>query len=172
QRQFPTPNPQSPVPVSIAGVEFRPLASHADARGWLVELFRHDELDERLHPAMAYVSETLPGVARGPHEHVEQTDLFAFFGPGDFRITLWDARPASPTHGAQVVQVVGASAPMAVVVPPGVVHAYENVSDKPAWVFNAPNRLYAGWRGKEPVDEIRHENDAASVFRLDRIDTP
>ncbi len=160
-------SPQPPIPVPIAGVEFRPLRPHADARGWLIELFRHDELDERLHPAMAYVSETLPGVARGPHEHVEQTDLFAFFGPGDFRVTLWDGRPDSPTHGAKVVRTVGATQPMAVVVPPGVVHAYENVSEVPGWVFNAPNRLYAGWGRKEAVDEIRHEDDATSPFRLE-----
>lgn len=161
----PAPSPQSPDP--IQGVEFRPLARFTDARGWLMELFRHDELDPALHPAMAYVSESLPGVVRGPHEHREQTDLFAFFGPGDFRVTLWDARPDSPTNGVRIERIVGASQPMAVVIPPGVVHAYENISDQPGWVFNAPNRLYAGWGKQEPVDEIRHENDAASSYRLD-----
>lgn len=161
------PAPRVPHPSPIAGVELRPLHSHTDARGWLVELFRHDELDAALHPAMAYVSETLPGVARGPHEHREQTDLFAFFGPGDFRVTMWDHRADSPTRGAKLVQIVGASRPTAVVIPPGVVHAYENISDVSGWVFNAPNRLYAGWGRGEAVDEIRHENDPASPFRLD-----
>jgi dTDP-4-dehydrorhamnose 3,5-epimerase len=34
-------------------------------------------------------------------------------------------------------------------------------------VFNCPNRLYKGPGRKEPVDEIRHEDDAHSRFRLD-----
>ena len=35
------------------------------------------------------------------------------------------------------------------------------------WVFNAANRLYAGWLKQEPVDEIRHEKDANSPYQLD-----
>ena len=76
----------------MSGVTVRPLARHRDGRGWLIELFRCDELPEGYRPAMAYVSETLPGVVRGPHEHVEQADLFAFLGPGDFELHLWDRR--------------------------------------------------------------------------------
>ena len=41
---------------------------------------------------MTYVSQTLPGVTRGPHEHVDQTDGFAFMGPSDFKLVLWDTR--------------------------------------------------------------------------------
>lgn len=152
---------------SIDDVMFRPLKRFHDARGWLVELFREDELDEAVHPVMAYVSETLPGVARGPHEHVDQTDYFAFVGPGDFRLYLWDARPDSPTFENRLTIVVGESNAQAVVIPPGVVHAYKNISDKPGWVFNGPNRLYAGEGKKEPVDEIRHEDDPTGPFQLD-----
>jgi dTDP-4-dehydrorhamnose 3,5-epimerase len=54
-----------------------------------------------------------------------------------------------------------------VIVPPGVVHAYRNVGTIAGWVFNAPNRLYAGPGKREPVDEIRHENQAESLYRLD-----
>ena len=69
----------------IEGLLVQDLVLWRDERGWLGELFRSDELNPRLHPAMAYVSETLPGVVRGPHEHIEQTDYFAFIGPGDFQ---------------------------------------------------------------------------------------
>ena len=79
---------------AIADVLVRPLARHSDGRGWLVELYREDELADALHPVMAYVSQTQPGVARGPHEHVDQSDYFAFIGPGDFELLLWDTRPA------------------------------------------------------------------------------
>ena len=82
----------------IDGVTFRPLAPHKDHRGWLIELYREDELPAGQHPVMAYVSETLPGVARGPHEHVDQADYFAFVGPGEFLLYLWDARTASVTY--------------------------------------------------------------------------
>jgi dTDP-glucose 4,6-dehydratase len=153
----------------IDGVQFRPLQRRCDARGWLVELFRDDELDSSLHPAMAYVSETEPGIVRGPHEHAHQTDYFAFVGPGDFRVYLWDARPGSATYGATLTRNVGESNPSVLIVPPGVVHAYENISDRPAWVFNAPNRLYAGPGRCEPVDEIRHEDRPDSPYSMDRL---
>jgi dTDP-4-dehydrorhamnose 3,5-epimerase len=151
----------------IAGLIVRPLRLHRDGRGWLVELFRHDELEIALWPAMAYASMTLPGVSRGPHEHRDQSDGFAFFGPGDFRLYAWDARPESPTRGHRTALVVGASNPCAVWVPPGVVHAYRNISEEPGLVVNAPNRLYAGWDKAEPVDEIRHEEADPSAFPMD-----
>jgi dTDP-4-dehydrorhamnose 3,5-epimerase len=152
---------------SIEGVVFTPLLPHQDRRGWLVELYREDELSAEHHPVMAYVSETLPGVARGPHEHVDQTDYFAFVGPGEFVLYLWDARPDSPTRGHSIKAAVGQSNRQRVIVPPGVVHAYKNVGDVPGWVFNAPNRLYAGEGKRNAVDEIRHEEESNSPFRLD-----
>lgn len=152
----------------IEGVVFRQLAPHNDQRGWLIELFRKDELPATEHPVMAYVSETLPGVARGPHEHVFQTDYFAFIGPGDFLLYLWDARPNSPTFGHRIVAALGESNRQSVVVPPGVIHAYQNVGKTPGWVFNGPNQLYAGQGKRGPVDEIRHEDRPDNLFRLDR----
>ncbi len=77
-------------PGEIEGVLFKPLKQHADVRGWLIELFRDDEMPPEDQPRMGYVSETLPGVARGPHEHVEQSDYFLFLGPGDFKLYLWE----------------------------------------------------------------------------------
>lgn len=151
----------------IDGVLKKPLKQFDDARGWLIELFRQDEWPQEFWPQMAYVSETRPGIARGPHEHVDQADYFAFVGPGDFKLYLWDSRPASATRGHRQTMIVGQSSPHAVVIPAGVVHAYKNVSDLPGWVINLPNRLYAGPGRKEKVDEIRHEDQANSPFQLD-----
>jgi dTDP-4-dehydrorhamnose 3,5-epimerase len=151
----------------IEGVIWKPLRKFHDARGWLCELFRHDELAAEFHPAMAYISETEPGVARGPHEHVDQADCFCFLGPSSFKVYLWDNRRGSPTYGARQADVVGADKPMLLVIPAGVVHAYQNVGGVPGLVFNCPNRLYKGPGKKEPVDEVRHEDDPASPFRLD-----
>jgi dTDP-4-dehydrorhamnose 3,5-epimerase len=151
----------------IDGVVMRPLKHFHDSRGWLVELFRQDEVVQDHWPVMTYVSQTLPGVARGPHEHVDQTDGFAFLGPSDFKLFLWDTRAGSATQGHRTVVVVGASNPAAVWIPPGVVHAYRNIGDVPGLVFNAPNRLFAGWGKKEPIDEIRHEDAEPGKFPMD-----
>ncbi|MDP8239765.1 MAG: dTDP-4-dehydrorhamnose 3,5-epimerase family protein [Candidatus Hatepunaea meridiana] len=151
----------------IDGVEVKPLLRFEDGRGWLIELYREDEVQPLRHPVMAYVSQTLPGVTRGPHEHRNQTDYFAFIGPGDFKLYLWDARSDSPTAGKRQVLIVGESDNRSVIVPPGVVHAYKCISSTPGIVYNAPNQLYAGQNKTDEVDEIRHEDIADSPFMLD-----
>jgi dTDP-4-dehydrorhamnose 3,5-epimerase len=155
------------VEVKIAEVICSPLRPYTDSRGWLAEIFRQDDLAPEHFPAMAYVSVTNPGVGRGPHAHRDQTDLFCFYGPGDFRVTLWDNRADSPTFGIRQDFLLGESHPGVLIVPPGVVHGYKNVSDHPGFVCNFANRLYRGSGRSEAVDEIRFENDANSPFRLD-----
>jgi dTDP-4-dehydrorhamnose 3,5-epimerase len=150
----------------IDGVIWMPLRKFHDQRGWLCELFRHDELPIGFRPVMGYISLSEPGIARGPHEHVEQADFFCFLGPGNFQVYLWDNRPRSPTYRARQTEVVGVDRPMALIVPPGVVHAYKNVSDHPGLVLNCPNRLFKGRDRKAPVDEIRHEDAPDSPFQL------
>lgn len=147
----------------IEGVVIRKLTRHEDARGWLTELYRDDELPDGFSPTMCYLSLTHPGVARGPHEHANQTDGFAFIS-GRYRLHLWENRPGFPDR--QVQLEVGEHNPVFVTVPPGVVHAYRNIGDQDAFVVNLPNRLYKGWGKKEEVDEIRHENDPDSRFKL------
>lgn len=151
----------------IHDVTARPLRKFIDERGWLAELYRSDELGAEVMPVMAYISMTQPGVARGPHEHVDQTDYFCFIGPSNFKVYLWDRRPDSPTCGVRQTIYAGQDAPMMVIVPPGVVHAYRNVGGTDGIVFNGPNRLYAGEGKCCPVDEIRHEEAADSPYRLD-----
>jgi dTDP-4-dehydrorhamnose 3,5-epimerase len=63
------------------------------------------------------------------------------------------------------VYEVGENNPVFVIVPPGVVHAYQNIGAADAFVLNFPDRLYAGRGRKEPVDEIRYE-DVESEFQL------
>ena len=151
----------------IKDVVVRDLRKFNDRRGWLVELFRHDELADEFFPAMAYISSTNPGVARGPHEHVDQADLFCFIGPSNFKLRMWDNRPESETFKNVMTMIVGADDPKAVVVPKGVVHAYQNVGDIDGIVINCPNRLYMGEGRREQVDEIRHEDDPNTIFRMD-----
>ena len=146
----------------IEGVVITPFRKFVDERGWLAEIFRNDETDYRA--VMSYVSMTNPGVARGPHEHVEQSDLFCFFGR--FRLYLWDNRKGSATYGKKIVHD-GGEVPFIAVVPPGVVHAYRNIGDSGALVLNLPDRLYRGEGRSGQVDEIRYEDDPDSPFRID-----
>ncbi len=143
------------------------LKKFHDERGWLAELFRHDELAEEFYPAMSYISFTKPGIQRGPHEHVDQADLFCFIGPSTFNIKLWDNRQASPTFNNLMSLLVGENDPMAVVVPKGVVHGYKNVGTVDGMVINCPNRLYMGEGKRELIDEIRHEDDPETKFKMD-----
>lgn len=152
---------------AIDGVVIRPIVKHEDTRGWVTELYRADETQPDVMPVMTYVSVTKPGVARGPHAHVRQTDTFGFLGPGTFRLYLWDNRKGSPTFGKKQTVLVGENNKVIVVIPPGIVHGYRNVAKSDAWVINLPNRLYAGAGRREPVDDIRYENQAGGQFRME-----
>jgi len=153
----------------IEGVVIEKLIKFSDERGCLVEAFRIDDLTDNLQPIMSYVSYTRPGVARGPHEHKKQTDIFCFIGPGNFRIKLWDNRKESRAYGYYMEIIGGEDNPIRVIVPPGVVHGYKNISrEVDGMVLNYPDKLYRGWDRKEEVDEIRHE-DKEDEFYLDFI---
>jgi len=145
----------------VDGLEVRELAIYEDQRGWLGEIIRVDETN--LKPLMAYLSMTIPGTIRGPHEHREQTDYFCFLGR--FRLYLWDNRKTSVTYQEnRIIEI--SDIPTTAIVPPGIVHAYKNISSSNGLVINLPDKLYKG-RGKaEAVDEIRYENDLSSPFRI------
>lgn len=146
----------------IEGVLIKPMKQNTDSRGWLAELYRTDELDG-YSPVMSYISLTHPGIVRGPHEHIEQTDYFCFLG--SFTLYLWDNRKESPTYGNKMV--VENTAMMTSVVPPGVVHAYKNSGETDGMVINLPDKLFGGWGKKEKVDEVRYENNPESPFRIE-----
>lgn len=151
----------------IEGVVIRELKKHHDQRGWLVELFRHDEIPSGFHPVMSYVSLTKAGIARGPHEHKNQSDIMGFIGPATFRLYLWDNRPDSLTYRQKTTIDLGENNNAMVLIPAGVVHAYRNIGTIDGIVYNAPNRLYAGADRQGPVDEIRYEDDPGAPFKLD-----
>ena len=151
----------------IQDIVVYPLRKFVDERGWLCELFRHDEVAEEFYPAMAYISVTEPNTQRGPHEHVEQADLFCFLGASNFKLRLWDNRENSPTFRNVMTLFVGADNPQAIIVPKGVVHAYKNVGSEKGMVINCPNRLYMGAGKREEIDEIRHEDDPNTIFRME-----
>lgn len=152
----------------IEGVIIKKLVKFVDERGFLTETFRIDELPENLRPEMSYVSYTEPEISRGPHEHQFQTDIFSFIGPGNFLIKVWDNRKESPTYGRFMKFFGGIDNPLTVIIPPGVVHGYKNISKlERGMVLNYPDKLFMGCDKKEAIDEIRHEDDKNSPFSLE-----
>ncbi len=151
----------------IHDVVVKDMVKYLDERGWLTELYRSDEVSPAYLPVMAYISTTLPSVARGPHEHVAQADYFAFLGPSNFKVYLWDNRKDSPTFMVRQIVYAGEDSPRTLIIPPGIVHAYRNVGVHPGMVVNLPNTLFAGKGRRDPVDEVRHENDPGTIFLLD-----
>lgn len=146
----------------MEGLEVRKLNIYKDQRGWLGEIIREDETT--LTPLMTYISMTKPGVARGPHEHTEQTDYFCIIG--SFRLYFWDNRKTSTTYKEHKT-IDTSDIPTIAIVPPGIVHAYKNIGSREGFVINLPDRLYKG-RGKTaPVDEVRYENDPDSPYKIE-----
>ena len=148
----------------IDGVIIKKITKNEDSRGWLAEIYRQDEIDYK--SAMSYVSVTKPGIARGPHEHKFQADGFVFIGPGNFDLYLWDRRADSSTNGEHMKIQVGENNPVLVIVPPGVVHGYKNISGVDAWCINMPDKLYCGEGKSEEADEIRWEYDENSPYKI------
>ncbi len=160
--------PEQWIKGQIEGVITKKLVKHLDERGYLCETFRSDELPAELKPAMSYVSFTEPGIARGPHEHLEQTDIFVFVGPGNFKVKLWDNRLDSATYKNWMELYAGRDNLLLVTIPPGVVHGYKNIStNERGMVLNYPDRLFMGQCKQEKVDEVRHEDDPRSPFQID-----
>ena len=152
----------------IKGVLIKKITKYTDERGYLVETFREDTLPDRLKLVMCYVAFTKPGASRGPHEHLKQTDVTCFIGPGNFKIKLWDNRKKGKPYGSFMEITGGRDNPLLIMIPPGIVHGYKNISEDLGMVINYSDKLYKGWNKLEEVDEIRHE-DAKDDFYFDFI---
>ena len=153
------------ITTDISDVIVKSLEEFRDKRGWLTEIYRLDV--NHYQPCMGYVSYTRCADVRGPHEHIKQSDFFIFVGPGNFALYLWDNRPTSPSYKKFTKLIVGNTNKVSVLVPPGVVHGYKSISRKGSISINLPDRLYRGIDKKEDVDEIRHENDENSEFKIE-----
>jgi dTDP-4-dehydrorhamnose 3,5-epimerase len=151
----------------IEGVIIKKLVKFSDERGFLIEIFRKDNLPDILLPVMSLVSYTKPGIVRGPNEHSKQNDIFCFFGPGDFKIKLWDNRKKSKTYGNYMEFFAGKENQIVFTVPSGVVHGYKNISQsEDGMVISYADKLYKGWDKKEPVDKIRYDTGEPSPFKI------
>lgn len=143
---------------NIRGVVFKEINEFDDDRGWLVELFRRDELAQEHFPVMSYISMTKSDVIRGPHMHHSQTDNFCFIS-AEFELHLWLG-----SHHEKFI--LGENNKRSVIIPPMVVHAYKNISDKDGFVLNFPNKLFKGPGKRYPVDEVRYEDQIGTIYKI------
>ena len=74
----------------------RDLRKFNDGRGWLSELFRHDELTAEFFPAMAYTSSTKAGVTRG-RTSMSIRPIFLLF-PGAVKFQRYACGTIARTH--------------------------------------------------------------------------
>lgn len=138
-------DPLPPVsPALPEGVELRPLATHADDRGALTEVFRRT-----WRPDFAALQWNLvhsrAGTLRGVHVHRHHDDYLTVIS-GETLVGLRDLRRHSPTRGQGTLVTLTAASPAALFIPPGVAHGFLHVS--------ASIHLYAVSRFWDPTDEL------------------
>jgi len=124
----------------IEGVEIRPLATHADERGSLVEL-----IDERWNHgsrlSSAHCYTLRPGCAKGWNLHMDCEDRCAIV-EGEMALVLYDPRAGSTTYGEVSRIVLSGRQRCLVNVPPQVWHADHNIGTTDVVVINFPTTLY------------------------------
>src|SRR6185436_13204553 len=154
----------------LPGVRLEAVPVFGDGRGTVLELFRTDEVPAGYKPLMACCSWSHPGVSRGPHQHVGQDDYFTFAGPSNFTVYLWDDRPGSTKAAKGWIIHTGEQAPARIHVPRGVVHAYRNTGKVLGLVVTVTSLLFKGEGRRDPIDEIRHELNPDSPYRVPEND--
>jgi dTDP-4-dehydrorhamnose 3,5-epimerase len=123
------------------GVRLKPLTTHIDARGAVVELFDH-RWEWHAEPLVFAYSFTIrPGVVKGWNLHREHEDRYALL-QGEMELVLYDPRPDSPTCG-EICQIVLSERNRCLVnVPRNVWHADHNIGSTDVVVINFPTMAY------------------------------
>ena len=116
------------VDIGIEGAFLVPLTPHADDRGFLVEVFRHEWLGEVAGMVagmvQANLSRSRAGVLRGLHFHRRQSDYWCVLAGRAF-VGLFDLRAGSPTEGRKAELSLDAEGERtALYLPPGIAHGF------------------------------------------------
>lgn len=132
----------------INGVEIKKLTVYPDDRGFFAEIAKEGEAVWKDLKQLS-VTQTYPGVVKAFHWHKRQYDLW-FCAAGNIQAVLWDQREDSPTKGETQVVYMGERAPVALLIPPGVVHGYRVLGLTPATVTYFTTEAY---NPKDPDEE-------------------
>jgi dTDP-4-dehydrorhamnose 3,5-epimerase len=123
------------------GVRIKPLTTHTDARGSLMELFDARSSDDLDPIVFAYTFTIRPGVVKGWNLHREHEDRYVLLS-GVMELVLFDPRPESPTHGEVCRVVLSDQHRCQVNVPRNVWHADHNIGSTDVVVVNFPTQAY------------------------------
>ena len=138
----------------IDGVIIRNLSWNVDSRGRLSELCRESWWGAI---RQVYVTTARVGVVKDRdswHMHKRQTDRFICI-QGRIKLVLVDKRKYGATEN-QIMEIeLGEKEHKAVIIPPGVLHAFKNNGDTEAIIINCIDREY----NPESPDEFRIPND-------------
>lgn len=140
----------------IEGVKIKKLRVIPDERGRLMEMLRCDD-DLFIKFGQAYMTSAYPGVVKGWHYHMKQTDNFVVVR-GMMKVVLYDSREDSPTKGEVNEFFMGTHNPILLQIPPYVFHGFKCIGEEEALVVNFPTEPY----NYEEPDEYRvhpHDND-------------
>ena len=126
----------------ITGVKAKEVKNVPKENGFLTEIFRADwELDEGV-VGQVFQANLFPGAISAWHAHQFATDrLFAVSSL--MKVVLFDGREGSPTHRVINEFRIGLVRPTLIVVPPGVWHGVQNISQEPGCLINLVDRAYA-----------------------------
>jgi dTDP-4-dehydrorhamnose 3,5-epimerase len=149
----------------IAGVRAREVKNVIKGNGdVLCEIFRRDWLLDEGVIDQVFQSVINPGNISAWHVHQHTTDRL-FVSQGLLRIVLYDAREDSPTCERINEYRYGAGRPALLIIPPGVWHGVQNISDTPALLVNLVDRAYC----YEDPDHWRLPLDTEKIpYRFER----
>lgn len=144
----------------IDGVIVTSLITHADASGYLREVWRADRNRGSLPIAQTTVTSAHPGYIKAFHWHKEQDDLW-YIAQGMAQVVLYDRRPDSPTHGQTQVIYAGDQNAVLIMIPAGVAHGYRVLGNTPVLLFYHTTESY---NAASPDEERIPYNDPTIGF--------
>ncbi len=130
-----------PVRRQIDGASFRPVPTHVDERGFVVEVFdpRWNWSPDPL--VFSYVFSVRPGFVKGWGMHKQHEDRY-FMLQGEVEVVLFDDREGSPTRGLVDKYVLSHFNRGLLNIPRGVWHADHNIGLADAILINFPTIQY------------------------------
>ena len=137
---------------------FKEITNVPKGNGYLTEVYRSEwQLDDRPVDQVFQVA-LFPGALTAWHAHGVTTDRL-MVNDGLLKIVLYDSRKGSPTRGMVNEFRLGTVRPAILVVPPGIWHGVQNISDRTGLLLNLVDVAYDNenpdhWRLPPDSDQV------------------
>ena len=125
----------------IEGVKVKEIKNVPKENGFLTEIFRADWGLDDGRVGQVFQVILSPGRVSAWHAHQLTTDRL-FASQGLIKMVLFDARVGSPTHNLVNEFRIGTVRPALLIIPPGVWHGAQNISQEPSCLINLVDRAY------------------------------